>query len=228
MIGGLALILALIGGIYWGTRYSHDKQAHAIANKQYEEAQKAEAERRRNWLDKVTNTDFERDFEERIFQRDETVIQELADSWQHYFEADYPQIIIRPKGDNRLIGESFGAATELTALRVIMANRGLLTLRDATEGIDVFAQGETAQQKAVSLSKQLFFIQTVNEQLNKHGSSENVYFEGLNLLYYPISGKLNARKGFVHEVGKVKWEPIISQAALDLSNNRLNEIGYLS
>lgn len=210
-MGGFCFLAALFGGIYWVVRYLSDKSAHQKAKNEYDRIHMDDVVRKARWETLVIDKELEAELEDKIYHRDSEVMSELEASCGDYYDVAMPALGI----------------DRLTALRILMANRGHLTRDDAVNGIKIIAHGATTVQMVESHKIQAKFVTQINEKLKKRGIDNPMYFEGLNYRLYPFPGEYNIFSGSVASIGKVKWRPMISTFALQDSNRRLREIGYL-
>lgn len=227
MSGGLSFLAALFGGAYWGTKYSNDKTSLKEAHSEYDSVHSNDESVRFQWESKVINKEIESDLEEKIYQSNAEIISELEKTWNDYYESEFPKLFIPKKIGGRLLDTDTSTLRALTALRILMANRGLLTYHDAVIGFDIFANGETTAQMVENHKIQTHFITQVNEKLKNHGMDYPMYFEGINHLLYPFPGSYNIFSGSVFVVGKVRWRPEIPSFTLQDSYRRLKESEYI-
>lgn len=214
MSGGLYFLAALFGGAYWGTKYSNDKSAHERMQKEYQCALEERQANKQLWLSKVTNKELEDELEDKIYQRESDVMAELIASWGDYYDCDMPKSISYYNGKGYRYVESpssFKCVNSLNLLRILMANRGLLTSWDAELGIDICEGfGNTAIQRRQSYSEMLRFVKAIDKKLREHGICERIY-----VTYYP-SSSVCFPLGDTAVNGKVVWYPLACALALKI------------
>lgn len=228
MSGGLSFLAALFGGAYWGSKYSEDKAALKNARQEYDTVSLSDEAIRADWESKVINRALEAELEDKIYQSNPEVMTELEKTWGDYYTTDFPKLFIGSRIGSRLLDTDPNSFRGLTALRILLANRGFLTYHDATMGFNVFANGNTDYQRIENHKIQVHFIERVNRKLQSRGIDYPMYFEAVNHLYYPFPREYKIFSGSVFEVGTVKWKPEISSSLLQNSYRRLQEIGYFN
>lgn len=206
MLGGFSFLAALFGGVYLGTKYSNDKSAHERAQKEYQRTFVERQAYKQLWLSKVTNKELEDDLEDKIYHREPNVMSELASSWGDYYDCDMPKLILRSEESYyRFVECPEKSVSNLTMLRILMANRGLLTQLDAEIGLSVSLDfGYTASQKSKNYSKQIKFVKAIDAKLQERGINEPLYIQlGGTVDYYAIDSRRIA--------GRVMWHPMIGK-----------------
>lgn len=209
MSGGLSFLAALLGGAYWGTKYSNDKTSLKEVREEYDTTHQSDEAKLKEWKSSVTNVEIERDLEERIFQRDEALISEVSGTWADYYDCDMPKLILQSKESYyRFVECPEQSISNLTMLRILMANRGLLTQGDAEIGLSVSLDlGYTASQKSENYSKQIKFVKAIDAKLQEKGVKEPMYIQLSGTAnYYAIDSRRIS--------GRVMWRPMIGTFAL--------------
>jgi len=214
----MALILALILGLFWIIRLSSEKAQVKSVRKEYDKHHQVEENVRDSWEKSVINQALEEEFEDRLYRRDETLLEEVSASWNAYFPYPLPgTYIVRKKRDAYYINVSYDYFDDLTALRILLANRGFLTWRDAKLGIDLVAAGDTAAQKAYSYTVQRNFIVAIDESLKKHGVNEKMYSSVFMSQYnvFPPSDP-----DYHRDMCKIQWKPEISDSYINFDEHK--------
>lgn len=211
MLGGTALLLALFGSAYLGTKCSNDKRSHTMVRREYEADHKREEEKRKVWEASVINKKLEAELEDRLYRGDEELLQELRDTWHDYYEYNEFLTCYVPKDKSmcsRRGAETgcFGAVTNLNGLRMLMANRGYLTALDAYTGIDIYCAANTRAEELENSRIMKYFVQAIDRKLRKHGKCQPMYIgiSGSSEYYSFYSTR------FIF--GNVKWEPALPSA----------------
>lgn len=216
LLGGIALLLALFGAIFWGVRYSSDKNEHIQADKIYQMTSQNEKELHDKWFSAVTNEELEVELEDRIAKRDAELVQEIRDTWTDYYDGSYPEFIVVSKETYyRFIDYPGTSISNITALRILMANRGFLTKMDAEIGMTISIIGTTELQKRENYAKQSRFVQAINEKLGEN--KRDMYVDLGDGVYH----KLPTSKMFA---GRIKWRPMVSIFDLQNSERMLKEM----
>ncbi len=214
----MALVLAIILGLFWIIRLSSEKAQVKSVRKEYDRHHQVEENVRDSWEKSVINQALEEELEDRLHRRDEVLLKEVSTSWDAYFPYPIPETyIIRGKRDAYYINISCDYYDDLTALRVLLANRGFLTWRDAKLGIDLVALGDTAAQKAYSYKVQRDFIVAMNENLKKHGINKKMYSSVFMSQYniFPPSDP-----DYHCDMCKVQWKPEIPDSYINFDEHR--------
>lgn len=226
MLGGTAFILALLGGSYLGVKSSCEKSAIAQSRAEYARVAAEDERMRQNWVSKATNSELENELEDRIYHRDAELMQELKDSWRDYYkdvESEFRGFYTPKKTKYSYIRSIdsgiYGYIDRYNAIRILMANRGFLTVLDAEIGIDMFPYGPTKLQELKNAEVQKNFVSTINRKLRDHGIDEPVYIKlsGTNE-YYPLFGRINA--------GLAQWRPVIPTYLLQASMRKITRQLY--
>lgn len=208
----MALILALVLGLYWVIRISGDKHETKKAREEFERVSNEEKLNRETWEAAVINRELEAELEDRLFNKDQELLDEVQRTWNDYFDYPIPEKYYVFKHDEKTRYALFFSREyyeDTTALRILMANRGFLLAHDAVLGIDFFAHGETELRRVSDYRVQEHFILSINEKLKLHGIDEEMYSARV---YDPI---YRFPSGIVHLSGTVKWEPQISSFDLE-------------
>ena len=214
----MALILALVLGLYWIIRISSEKNQTKSIREDYETHHREEEILRDSWEESVINKALEEDLEDRLYHRDESLLQEVSVSWNTYFSYPLPKTyIVRKKRDSYYINVSQDYYDDLTALRILLSNRGFLTWRDAKLGINLVAVGETAVQKAYSYKAQRDFIVAMNENLKKRGIDETMY-SSISLSQYKVFPPSDT--DYHCDFCQVQWKPEISDSYINFDEHR--------
>lgn len=214
MSGGLSFLAALFGGAYWGAKYSNDKSAHKRAQEEYDSIHAEDESRRVQWMSMVTDKKLEAELEDKLYHRESAVMSELASSWGNYYDGDMPKLIVQNKETRYRFIEcpsQYQCVNSLTLLRMLMANRGLLTFGDAELGMEIsLNMGDTTLQRERNYDEQLDFARAIDVKLKNSGISETmyIYLDG-TCKYFSIDER---RIG-----GKIMWRPMISTNALRFS-----------
>lgn len=214
----MALILALILGLYWIIRISSEKSQTKKIREDYETHHREEEILRDSWEESVINKSLEEELEDRLYHRDESLIQEVSASWDTYFQYTLPETyIVRKKRNSYYITASHDYYDDLTALRILLSNRGFLTWHDAKLGIDLVAVGDTAVQKAYNYKDQRDFIVAMDENLKKHGVDEEMY-SSVSLSQYNIFPPSDP--DYHCDMCKVQWKPEIPDSYINFDKHR--------
>lgn len=209
MLGGFTFLAALLGGAYYGIKYSNDKTSLKKAREEYNTIHQSDEAKLKAWKSSVIDAETERDLEERLFQRDEALLSEVSDTWADYYDCDMPKSILRSwESHYRFVECPERSVSKLTMLRILMANRGLLTQGDAETGLSVSLDfGYTALQKSENYFKQIRFVKAIDAKLQRRGIKEQMYIRlsGTSDYYVIDSRKIP---------GRVMWRPMIGTFAL--------------
>lgn len=200
----MALILALALGLFWAFRLSKEKAEIKEARNEYDMVRDQDEANRKMWESRVINKDLEDEFDDRLYNKDEELLREVRDTWTDYFNFFCPSIYFVEKEKSWYLDTNGKSFSDLTAIRILLANRGFLTYHDAVLGFKIgTATGDTAYQRARLYYIQEMFIIAVNNKLKKHGIDEKMYTDdGLRIREFP------EEKSF--DFGTVKWRPEIS------------------
>ena len=215
----MELILALVLGIYWICRISVDKSKTKAARQEYDEISKSEKELRDKWFSAVTDYSIETELEDRLYRHDEALIQELKNTWNDYFYCSFPETIYHRnshENKNYIFYFDDNYVSDANALRILMANRGLLCRLDAELGIGICEYGDTEAQRRVRYSKEIRFLQAIDRKLEEHGNIQEMYIHTGTYYYsFPTERVM---------YGIVNWRPMISIFALRLSETMKKEM----
>jgi hypothetical protein len=210
----MALILALVLGLYWVIRISCDKHETKKAREEFERVSNKEKLNRETWEAAVTNSELEAELEDRLYHNDEVLLQEIRDTWSHYYPGASVDVFYRAKkkpNSNIILIDTGNACSQFTALRILLANRGFLTYHDAILGISFYAYAETEYQMARSFHIQEQFILAVNEKLKQRGIDEAMYTDDDRGIWdFP------RKERRVLDSGTVKWRPEISVFSMNV------------
>lgn len=219
MLGGAALILAILGGCYYGFKSSAEQSATAKYRAEYNRSFAEDERIRKNWVSRVTNTTLEIELEDRIFHYDTELLQELKDTWKDFYpNADFEFCGLIPKEtkysrERFFVSQLSGYLTKHDALRYLMANRGYLTEHDAELGIDLMSIADTRWQELKEAAVRKDILSAINEKLKARGVSAPMYIQhdGTND-FFPFHGRMYN--------GIVRWEPTIPASTLHASLER--------
>lgn len=203
------LVLAIVLGLYWLIRIGTEKSQIKKARAEYDMKFQVEKNARDHWEKAVINQKLQDEFEDRLYNRDEELLAEVAASWDNYFHYPLPEIYIvnkkRGGESDDSIFISTNAYNDLTALRILLSNRGFLTSNDATYGITLHACGDTAVQREADFRIKRDFILAMNENLKKRGINEKMYSDrhGRHEIFPPSDP--DCRCG----LARIQWKPAI-------------------
>lgn len=220
MSGGFALLAALFGGAYWSNKYSSDVKEHKMADRNYQRESQSERELHDRWFSSVVNSDIETELEDGVASRDCKLIQEINDTWHDFFDCIQPEIIYHSERSYSNFISCFqdAAISDINALRILMANRGLLRKIDAEIGMSVGEYGATTEQKIANYSKEIKFIMAIDEKLGRCHGEQEIYVQpfGTNDFYlFPPNQRI---------YGRIKWRPMVSIFELRDSERRIKEM----
>ncbi len=192
------LIIAVVLLVILLFRISTDKAGHKQAQAQYNEERLSFEQRKYAWLQMVTNEALEKELSQEFLSNDKCILNELNETKQFY-------------------GCSLEPVDKVTAMRILMANRHLLTARDAELGIKIEAHGASYAEMDKDYESKINFIWHINKKLIEAGIVERMY-NCCFPLYYPFESE-------DYHPGTIVWEPIIPPAYLKASEDRLKELG---
>jgi len=209
----MAVILFVLLALYLLIRVGSDKIAHKDAEREFQRGVHEDEIAKERWESHVTNKEIEEELEEKIYDRDNSVIEELRNTWSMYYDGECPQYIVHNGESSKqyLYNGTGNGITDYNCLRILMCNRGLMTWCDAMLGIPIVRTGETAKRAELNYNTMIRFIKTINKRLNERGIHEDVYLELTDGSIYSIDEKSCG-------IGTIKWRPIISVFRMNLSN----------
>lgn len=211
--GGFALLAALIlGAVYFGNM-SRDKKACTASQQKYEAERADDKARLAHWLSIVTDENIEKDYEDALYRSDETAVQEVRDSWHYYFGEDAPKRfstrISSDLSDNMWAYNGSEVIDRITALRILMANRGKLTKWDAAHGIKYESYAETRILEDKKHAINVHFFNAINNRLQEHGIYEDMYDSSYS--------RVTVKPFGTQYSGVLVWRPMIETSTWNLS-----------
>lgn len=217
------LVLAIVLGLYWVVRICTDEIRGRHFKKEYEKEAASDQERKAAWLSSVTNHAVEDALEYKIYSRDKATLKEVRETWNRYYERELPTLISynNPKDTKRYIYDgALDSICDFDCLRILMCNRGYLTMRDATIGMDVYCPDNLpAYEIRGRWAVVAHFVRAVDSQLRSRGVSETIYYErfGDYEAFTDFNQRISTVVGFY---GALLWRPAISTCRLQSSNGR--------
>lgn len=177
-----------------------------------------EDDKKRNgsWLQRVTDEELEEQLWNGVRAKDPTLQQELKATWSRYYDCKYPESIYMPyptyQGTYSIqcyTGKNNQNDIDpITALRILMANRGLLLHDDATNGISTTPVPREEIYRPVVRRQQLRFLMALNDALSVNNASARIYLHRNNGALGIMCTPLNHAPAWVGE--RFMWEPMLS------------------
>lgn len=189
----MALVLLVVLLLIIVVRVSSEKATTANNRRQMENEFAEDDARARVWLSKVTNHELEVDLEDRLYNREPELIDEIQNSWSDYFGFAYNgERIYHPRKKTKsdydmlyVIHLGADSISDMTALRMLMANRGLLIGHDAEYGLNIGLYGDTEKRRQVNRRRCQQFVRAMDRKLREHGVVEQMY-EGSSATGYRL------------------------------------------
>lgn len=193
----MALILALILIVILCSKVSSDKAAVASSGKSAEERYNEYEERRDEWVSEVTDRKLEYDITRMVEQKSEAVNQELLiafddmksfapeclrnaelvdDTVLQLVQEKFEQV----KTPGHLGWMCYYSKYDVTAIRVMLANRGKLRVSDATYGMEwtCDCNAPLYEDRLADYYKSIVFIRWIDKKLQEHGIHEQLFRKG--------------------------------------------------
>ena len=208
----MALVLFVLLAAYFLIRVGSDKAAHREAEKEFESVKLEDDCAKSDWERRATNKELESELEEKIYSRDEDVLEELKSIWNVYYNVEFPSIVHNDKKNMRFLYDGIGnEITDYNCLRILMCNRGFLTWYDAVHGIPIVKCGNTTKRAQLCYENMIRFVKRMDEGLRKRNIHESVYLELTDGTIYSLDEQSS-------HIGAIKWRPAISTFKIRLSN----------
>lgn len=203
----MALIMALLIGMAWLVVIGKEKIQTKKVRELSCDIQNKDSIRMSEWLSKVTNKELEDSLDTALLLSDESLLKEVRDSWVYYFgikAPEYYQREITKHGVHRFAFSGNHVIDRTTALRILMANRGMLTVEDATHGIRFCASSSDPITEKWEHRVSMRFLHAINDRLKEHGINEEMYENRYN----PALGHDEPLEFYY--CGVAKWYPMMS------------------
>lgn len=194
----MALILALILIVILCAKVGSDKAAVTSSKRSAEESYNEYEKRRDEWVTDVTDEKLEYDITRMVERKDESVKQELLaafDAMKTFAPEclrdaklvdDTVLQLVQEKFEEVKTPERFGlmccySKYDVTAVRIMLANRGKLRMSDAMSGMNWACDCNSPlyEDRLADYYKSLVFIRWIDKKLQEHGIHERLFREGL-------------------------------------------------
>lgn len=179
----MALVFLVVLLLIIVVRISSERATTANNKRQMENEFADDDARSRAWLSKVTNHKLEVDLEDRLYNREPELIDEIQNSWSDYFGFAYNgEQIYHPRKKTKVdydmlyvIQPGVDSISDVMALRVLMANKGLLIEHDAEYGLSLGLYGDTEKRRQVNIRRCQQFVRAMDRKLREHCVVEQMY-----------------------------------------------------